>query len=574
MKNLRKWGFALMFLCILTNVSVNAQKCHSSIKEDNFGIIHGDMNNNFFINNPCGFHGGAFINVYSSIKRPEVTILNNNGMSYAPIINSPIDSLIGQIMIPTFMPYNQPYFFHNMVKIVDLDNPLSICEIPFTVSNSGCGAVNNIRTHSQVCPERNGKISFEVSGMPGTLELLTSNNVVVFSKEYTGGEFKLDTIKGLKNQVYQLRFKELYNGVPLIYGYYNPNSNTLDFNLLVDISKPSTIEITGKEAVCVGNTTNLIPSVAGGVWSSSSNTKATVTNGILKGIAAGTAIISYSLGKDECLTSGSKPVTIESLPAPSITGPSKICWNGKAMFRSSVAGGVWAPINSALLLSSSQGLFRNGTQPSVDNFKSGVSYTLTSKLGSCVTKVVKNVYIRNVISPSVVVSSPKTTIKLNEVVTATSTTTNPANGTWSSTNTLISVTANTSNTKTASVKGLRVGSGSNVVYFADDAATGCRFSNWLGFNVLAAQSLVTATTDATSTIGVNVYPNPSNGNITLENISGANTISLVDMTGRTIKTVSVNAERMTVNFAGVQAGKYLVQITGEQMNETRTIVIE
>jgi hypothetical protein len=31
---------------------------------------------------------------------------------------------------------------------------------------------------------------------------------------------------------------------------------------------------------------------------------------------------------------------------------------------------------------------------------------------------------------------------------------------------------------------------------------------------------------------------------------------------------------MTVNFAGVQASKYLVQITGEQMNETRTIVIE
>jgi hypothetical protein len=86
--------------------------------------------------------------------------------------------------------------------------------------------------------------------------------------------------------------------------------------------------------------------------------------------------------------------------------------------------------------------------------------------------------------------------------------------------------------------------------------------------------MVSATTNVNTSIGVNVYPNPSNGNITLENISGANTISLVDMTGRTLKSVPVNAERMTVNFAGVQAGKYLVQITGEQMNETRTIVFE
>jgi len=335
------------------------------------------------------------------------------------------------------------------------------------------------------------------------------------------------------------------------------------------------IELTGKNAICIGSSTNLTTSYSdlGGVWTSSSSSKATITNGVLKGIAPGSATISYSMWKDECKLTGSKQITVEAMPTATISGPSKICWNGKAMFRASVAGGVWEPVNNALILSSSQGLFRNGTKPAVDNFKSGVAYTLTSKSGACVNKVVKNVYVRNVISPSVTVSAPKTSIKLDEIVMATAATSNPAVGMWSSTTTLVSATAN-SNTKTALVKGLRVGSGSNVVYFADDATTGCRFSSWLGFNVLAAQSLVTATTDATSTIGVNVYPNPSNGNITLENISGANTISLVDMTGRTIKTVPVNAERMTVNFAGVQAGKYLVQITGEQMNETRTIVIE
>jgi hypothetical protein len=31
---------------------------------------------------------------------------------------------------------------------------------------------------------------------------------------------------------------------------------------------------------------------------------------------------------------------------------------------------------------------------------------------------------------------------------------------------------------------------------------------------------------------------------------------------------------MNLNFSGVQAGKYLVQIVGENLNEVRSIVIE
>ena len=571
MKNLRKLGIALMVWFTLTNV--NAQQCSSSIKADNYEFFNVDNYNNFIVRNPCENYPQVKLKVYSSIKKPKVTLSNNSGVVFEPII-SPTDSLIGYLFKPVVgFPFNNPFYFQDILTIEDLDNTSSKCSILFSVGNPGCNAVSNIRTHSQICPEKNGKISFEV-GQLGKLELL-KNNEVVFSKEYRDITNRFDTISGLTNQVYQLRFTTLNSGFPLIYGYYNSNYDGLHFNLLVGINRPSMIELTGKNAICVGSSTNLTTSYSdvGGVWTSSSTLKATITNGVLKGIAPGSTTISYSIWKDECKLTGSKQITVEAMPTATISGPSKICWNGKAMFRASVAGGVWEPVNNALILSSSQGLFRNGTKPAVDNFKSGVAYTLTSKSGACVNKVVKNVYVRNVVSPSVTVSAPKTSIKLNEIVMATAVSTNPAVGGWVSTNTIVSTSINP-NTKTAQVKGLRVGSGANVVYFADDATTGCRFSSWLGFNVLAAQSLVTATTDATSTIGVNVYPNPSNGNITLENISGANTISLVDMTGRTLKSVPVNAERMTVNFAGVQAGKYLVQITGEQMNETRTIVFE
>jgi hypothetical protein len=353
------------------------------------------------------------------------------------------------------------------------------------------------------------------------------------------------------------------------------DSTMINITVTSKCVKPAVPTFTGNAAVCVGATINLTPSATGGTWTSSAATKATVTAGAVKGIAAGTATISYTVGTTGCSTTGTKVITVEAKPVVTISGPAKICWNGRTMMRSSVAGGVWGVENSALLLASPQGLFRNSVKPATDNFKSGVNYTVTSKLGACSAKVVKTVYVRNVTAPSITVTAtPSTTVKVNATVTATAATNIAAVGTWSTTNTLVSATANT-NTKTAVVKGLKVGSGANVVYFADDATTGCRQAGYLAFNVTAAASMVDANQGSiSSTTGVSVYPNPSNGVVTFENIAGAKSISLVDMTGRTVKTVAVNADRMTVNFSGVQNGKYLVQVAGENVNEVRSIVIE
>jgi hypothetical protein len=353
------------------------------------------------------------------------------------------------------------------------------------------------------------------------------------------------------------------------------DSTVINITVNAKCTKPAVPTFTGDAAVCVGATINLTPSAVGGTWTTSSAAKATVTNGAVKGIAAGTATISYKVGTGDCSSTGTKLITVEAAPAVTISGPAKICWNGRAMMRASVAGGVWGVENSALLLASPQGLFRNSVKPATDNFKSGVNYTVKSKLGACSAKVVKAVYVRNVTAPSITVTAPSTSVKVNATVTATAATTIAATGTWSSTNTLVSATANTANTKTAAVKGLRVGTGANVVYFADDAATGCRQAGYLAFNVTAAASMVDANQGSVATATeVSVYPNPSNGVVTFENIAGAKSISLVDMTGRTVKTVAVNADRMTVNFSGVQNGKYLVQVAGENVNEVRSIVIE
>ena len=351
------------------------------------------------------------------------------------------------------------------------------------------------------------------------------------------------------------------------------NSNV--FKSINILSSQTLTELNGLNSVCVGSTINLSASAEGGIWHSSNDSKAIISNGIVTGIATGTSTISYSIGSGNCYSEITKLITVEKAPIVTISGPSKICWNGRAMFRASVAGGVWGVENSTLLLASPQGLFRNSTKPATDNFKSGVNYTIKSKLGACTSKVVKSVWVRNVTAPSISVTALKTGIKVNETTTATATTTIATVGTWSSTNTLVSATANTTNTKTSAVKGLRLGAGANVVYFADDATTGCRQANWLAFNVTSATSMVDANQGSISTTtGVSVYPNPSNGKFTIENTEGASSVKLVDLSGRVIATKSIITGTTTIDFSEVATGKYMLHINGETINEVQPIVIE
>jgi len=87
--------------------------------------------------------------------------------------------------------------------------------------------------------------------------------------------------------------------------------------------------ISGLSAICTGATTNYSSNgISGGSWSSDNTSVATVSSsGLVSGIAAGTANISYAV-TDNCGTvSTSKQVTVSSCAAPSITCPGNIADN-------------------------------------------------------------------------------------------------------------------------------------------------------------------------------------------------------------------------------------------------------
>lgn len=79
----------------------------------------------------------------------------------------------------------------------------------------------------------------------------------------------------------------------------------------------ATIPITGSATVCVTDTTTISGIVPCGVWTSSNPAVATVgsSSGIVTGVAAGTATISYNMG----LGSGSQAITASICPSLNVT---------------------------------------------------------------------------------------------------------------------------------------------------------------------------------------------------------------------------------------------------------------
>ena len=98
--------------------------------------------------------------------------------------------------------------------------------------------------------------------------------------------------------------------------------------------------------VCIGMTTALTDTVGGGGWSSSNPLVATVmpTSGIVRGVASGTATISYILPSG-CYST--VIVTVSAVPA-SITGSTHVCVGSMVTLSDTTGGGSWSSASTAI----------------------------------------------------------------------------------------------------------------------------------------------------------------------------------------------------------------------------------
>jgi len=206
-------------------------------------------------------------------------------------------------------------------------------------------------------------------------------------------------------------------------------ANTGDATLSVLRNDPLSLSsITGNASVCVGSTTALTDASAGGTWSSSNTSFATVgSTGVVTGVAAGTAVISYIT----FVTTATITVTVSTPPnAGSISGATNVCVGSIISLSDAAGGGVWSTGSSNASVDGS------GNVTGVAGGTATISYTVTNGCGSVsVTDVVNVTALPGAINgnPSVCAS--------DETITALSD--NTPGGIWSSYNTGIAVVGST-----------------------------------------------------------------------------------------------------------------------------------
>jgi len=137
--------------------------------------------------------------------------------------------------------------------------------------------------------------------------------------------------------------------------------------------------ISGPSAVCEGSSVTLTSTPGGGTWASSSTANATAgsTTGIIHGVAAGSANITYQI------STGCKRVTlmtINALPYPGlIAGIYSVCQGGTIALTPTVSGGTWSTVTGNASVSSA------GVVTGVAGGLDTINYNVT---GSCGTSSV------------------------------------------------------------------------------------------------------------------------------------------------------------------------------------------
>jgi len=142
-------------------------------------------------------------------------------------------------------------------------------------------------------------------------------------------------------------------------------------NKLVTVN-PALPAITGGTSVCVGANIALNNAVAGGTWSSSSTSIATIasTTGIATGVVTGSSTITYTLSPGCYKTS---PLLVNPAPA-SITGTSTTTVGTSVPQYCSTSGGAWSSSNSSVASIGTASGMLTGVSAGVVN----ISYTINT----------------------------------------------------------------------------------------------------------------------------------------------------------------------------------------------------
>jgi len=311
--------------------------------------------------------------------------------------------------------------------------------------------------------------------------------------------------------------------------------------------------ITGGTTVCAGSTLALSNSTPGGTWSSSNASAATVvtSTGVVSGVAPGTTVIQYSLTGCSVTTT----VTVGASIA-AITGVSTFCVTGSTSLSTTTASGTWSSSNNAVATVNS-----TGTVGGVSAGTTTISYTA----GGCsVTKVV------TVDPNTVIISGPDSVCKgAGHEVTLSS---NSAGGTWSSSHTARAVVDATLGV----VTGMTSAQTFTVTYTVTNSCG--TLTARKAMYVRSAAKCTTGFEAIENVIGdLKVFPNPNNGNFTINFTSDLNEdvqVVVTNIVGAKVKEFTMATNSKTDLQLSVPSGIYLISASSAHGTHVKKIVVE
>ena len=134
----------------------------------------------------------------------------------------------------------------------------------------------------------------------------------------------------------------------LLAGYGCPTNTSFGVDTIKLGAVPVVPGITGRDSVCKDATDTVYDNSTGGVWTSAPDSIASVDpSGVVFGVAAGNAVVTYSV-TNHCGTKDTfKMVSVKPLPNPGvITGDSGVCLGAAIILEDTAAGGTWFESNA------------------------------------------------------------------------------------------------------------------------------------------------------------------------------------------------------------------------------------
>ena len=284
--------------------------------------------------------------------------------------------------------------------------------------------------------------------------------------------------------------------------------------------------VNGLSAVCVNSTITLTDGTSGGVWTSgAAGIAGAGSTGIISGVAAGTATISYGV-TNSCNTAyATKIVTVNALPsAGTITGSAPVCVGATKALTDATTGGAWS--------SGSAGIGSVGTSGIVTGIAAGtavITYSITNVSG-CTNNATAIVTVNAL--PAVTAVSGSVFVCAGSTAPLSDAT---SGGTWSSGTTTVATVATT-----GIVTG--VAGGTSVISYKITGGTGCTNS---ATNIATINATTTITLGTNASVGTGVLKGFQSFTVTgattynLAYSAAAHTAGFVDVSGGAVPAAGV-----------------------------------